>query len=222
MGCKSCKSFVVETAEETQLIRRLSVMDSNQLLMAIGTLKDKFSPSVLKTIDERLTQAVNNAIETNMSITGLNIDSFIDDWNDLINHMSNKYGELIAAKFVAKDEEIIRSALNVLNDECAQDVTNGIYDTLDDIMYPISYFVETVSFTMLNFFSSELDLDFVKGSSALLSKVNTRVWYDLADQIFREYGDSCTRHLIRTIDGKILEIKKGWLTENAYIVNLVG
>lgn len=219
---KVVKAFVVETAEETNLIRRLSVMDSNQLLMAIGNLKDKFSPSVLKTIDERLTQAVNNAIETNMSITGLNIDSFIDDWNDLINHMSNKYGEIIAAKFVAKDEEIIRGALNILNDECAQDVTNGIYDPSDEVIYPISYFVESVSFTMLDFFSSELDLDFIKGSSALLSKVNTRVWYDLADQIFREYGDSCTRHLIRTIDGKILEIKKGWLTENAYIVNLVG
>lgn len=219
---KVVKAFVVERSEETNLIRRFSKMDSNQLLMAIANMKDKFSPSVLKTIDERLTQATNIAIQTNMSIAHLDIGSFIEDWNDLVNHLSNKYGEMIAAKFAAKDEEIIRSALNILDDECAQDVTNGIYDTLDGENYPISYFVESVSFTMLEFFSSELDLDFIKDSSALLSKINTRVWYDLADQIFREYGDTCTRHLIRTVDGKILEIKKGWLTENAYIVNLVG
>ena len=219
---KVAKAFVIDNADEANAIRRLSRMDSSQLLMAIANVKDKFSPSVLNIIDERLTQAINTAIKTNLSISGLSIDSFIDDWNSLINHISNKYGEMIAAKFVAKDEEIIRCALNILDDSCAKNVTSGIYDTLDGENYPIAYFAESVSFTMLEFFSSELDLDFNTDTSALLSKVNTRVWYDLADQIFREYGDICTRHLIRTVDGKILEIKKGWLTDNAYIVNLVG
>lgn len=219
---KVAKAVVIESEEEADLIRRFSRMDSTQLLMNIANKKDQISPSVLAVVDERLTAAVNDAIKTNMSISGLSIDSFIDDWNDLINIISNKYGKLMAANFVAKDEEVIRNALNLLPKECADDVTNGIYDTADGETYPISYFVETVSFTALDFFSSELDLDFVAGTSALLSKVNTRVWYDLADQIFREFGDTCTRHLIRTCDGKMLEIKKGWLAENAYIINLVG
>ena len=216
------KAVIIESEEQADLIRRFSKMDSTQLLMNIANKKDVLSPSVLAVIDERLTAAVNDAVRTNMSISGLNIDSFIDDWNDLINIISNKYGKLVAANFVAKDEEIIRNALNLLPKECGDDVTNGIYDTLDGETYPISYFVETVSFTALDFFSSELDLDFVPGTSALLSKVNTRVWYDLADQIYREFSDTCTRHLIRTCDGKTLEIKKGWLAENAYIINLVS
>ncbi len=219
---KVVKAVVIESAEEVDLVRRFSRMDSSQLLMAIGNKKDRLSPATLKIIDDRLTEATNTAIKTCMSISGLNIDSFIDDWNDLVNHISNSYGEMIAAKFMAKDEEIIRNALNLMDYETSQDVTSGIYDTADGETYPISYFSENVSFTMLDFFSSELDLDFVKGTSALLSKVNTRVWFDLADQIFREYGDKCARHLIRTTDGKVLEVKKGWLADNAYIVNIVG
>lgn len=216
------KPIVVEGEDVADTIRRFSTLDSAQLLMAIANKKDTLPPAVLAAIDERLTEATNAVIKTNMSISGLSIESFIDDWKDLVNIISNKYGELIAAKLVSKDEEIIRNALNMLSAECGHDVTMGIYDTADGETYPISYFAENVSFTMLEFFSSELNLDFVSNTSALLSKVNTRVWYDLADQIFREFGDECTRHLIRTCDGKILEIKKGWLTDNAYIINLVG
>lgn len=213
---------VINNQEEVDLIRRFADMDCHQLLMNISHCKAKLSAATLLVIDQRLTTETNKALRVNLSIPNMSIDSFIDDWNDLVNHIANKYGEVIAARLVSMDTSIIKKALNMVSDDCAQDVTSGIYDANDGESYPVSYFIENVSFTMLEFFSSELDLDFVSDTSALLSKVNTRVWYDLADQIFREFGDICDRHLIRTFDGKVLEISKGWLTDNAYIVSVVS
>lgn len=213
---------VINNPEEVDLIRRFADMDCHQLMMNISHCKEKFSASTLAVIDQRLTTETNKALRVNLSIPNMSIDSYIDDWNDLVNHIANKYGETVAARLVSMDTEIIKNALTMIDDGCAADVTSSIYDTNDGESYPVSYFIENVSFTMLEFFSSELDLDFVSDTSALLSKVNTRVWYDLADQIFREFGDICKRHLVRTCDGKVLEISKGWLTDNAYIVSVVS
>ena len=213
---------VINNPEEADLIRRFADMDCHQLLMNIAHCKDKFSVSTLAVIDERLTAETNKALRVNLSIPNISISSFVDDWNDLVNHIANKYGEAVAARLVSMDVEIIKAALSMVSEDCAQEVTSGIYDTNDGESYPVSYFIENVSFTMLEFLSNELDLDFVSDTSALLSKVNTRVWYDLADQIFREFGDVCKRHLVRTFDGKVLEISKGWLTDNAYIISIVS
>lgn len=217
---KIAKAVPVDNKEHNDIIRHLSKLDSVKLIAALRNMRDKFDPALMKIIDQRLTDAVNEAIRLNMSIPDLTIDSFVDDWEDLVNYIGKKYGELTAAQFISRDDQIIKSAITMLDDTCAQDVTKGIYETEDGVEYPISYFAQNVSFTLLRVFSSELDLDFVKNTSAVLSKVNTRVWYDLAEQIFKEYGDTCTRHLVRTTDGEVLEIRKGWLVDDAYMIGL--
>lgn len=210
----------VAKSEEAERIRAMARMDSHQLIATIKQHKDSFTPAVLAMIDERLTKAVNAALKTNMSISTHTIDSFVDDWNDLVNSISKRYGDVIAARLMSHNEEIISGALSLLDSDAAVAVTQSIYDTGEEEVFPIQYFVENVSFTYVEFFSSELDLDFESKTSALLSKVNTRVWYDLSDQIFKEYGQTCRSHLIRTVDGKVLQVKKGWLTDNAYIINV--
>lgn len=190
---------------------------ATELIECLKTNSDKFGEVLSSQINTRLTKTVNRYIRNYLSIPSLRINSFITDWFDLINHIGNKFGEVIAANMLAKEEEIIKHSVTFVNTETAVNITKSIYDIEKN---PFQYFVEKYSFTYLRYFSHRLDIDFVNNTSALLTKSNSKQFYDLAEIIFKEYGNKADRHLIRTIDDHILEVTQGWVP-NSYLISLV-
>ena len=157
-----------------------------------------------------------------MSIPKVEITSFVEDWADLINLISTKYGSEIGATLMLGGDFIRTMALNTLDDAMTDQYLKESYGDYENSgPKVIQFFSESLSCTMLNFLSAELDLDFDPSTAALLTKIDTRVFYDLAQLIYNTYGETANRHLIRTLDGRTLEITKGWLASDSYLISLV-
>lgn len=208
---------IILSKDEAKQIRVLADMDCKKFILEISK-QTVLKPSTLEIIDRILTKSINEVIKYNMSIPRLSVESFIDDFSDLINYVSNKYGDMAGAKLFNHATKLLNRKLTLVSDNEAKEITNDIYNTEDED-YDVEYFIEDISMTQLNTNSKELDIDFISDTSALLSSVSTKVWYELADTLYKEYGD--IKHLIRTLDGRMLEIRKGLLVDGSYIVNLV-
>lgn len=213
--------FIMNSAADLKKLhnRLADAHHGNEVIAVLEEMKDVIPVDVLNLFDNRLADTVNRVLKVNMSIPGVSIDSFIDDWNVLVNHLSDAYGSGVAAILLNQEQRIIRMAISLLSPELETIANREIYD-IEDSEYPIGYFCENNSFTLLRVFSSELDLSFVTSTSALLSKLDTRVYHMLAKQIFDQYGKTADQHFIRTTDGKVFEISKGWMCEDAYLISL--
>lgn len=200
-----------ESTESSYVIQMLRIMSSQS--------KDSVN-NVVGMLDKRLANTVNRLIATNMSLPRISIDSFVDDWDILVNHVSDTYGTGVGAILLANESRIISQAISMLNPDLTKFVLKDVYG-IESEDYPVGFFAENNSYTLLKFFSAELDINFVKGTSALLSKLDTRLFYQLAEQIFKEFGNKADRHFVSTLDGHVLEISKGWMAQDAYLVSLV-
>lgn len=193
--------------------------DAMEVIRILNTSVNRLGIGFLNIIDDRLAKAVNSVITNNLCIPKLKIDSFIDDWAPLVNHIASKHGDVIAAILVGNQKKILKSVLNIASGDLAKTISDNFYQTEKEL--PIVYFQQEVSFTLLDFAACELDIDFIPDTAALISKINNRPWYVLAERIFSRFGDSCQRHLIRTSDRHVLEITRGWIAGEPYLISLL-
>lgn len=178
-------------------------------------------------INKRMTDAVNRCVAHNLSVSngksnvGI-INSFADDWYDLLKYLHTKFGEGIVKPLLLNLPEVMMTTLATLDREMRNNYIRDSFEEIPDGEANLEFFTETVSCTYLNFHSAELDIDFIADTSAMLTKSNTRMFYDLAEMIYKTYGDSATRHFVRTADNKTLEISRGWLNKASYLIALIS
>lgn len=217
----NCTPIISDSIETTTMLKELTQTGSfSELVRGLNFRANRFKKGELLIINELMTAAVNRALANQMSLPKVRIGSFIDDIDTLVPEMEKALGENFGTIFKVHQGQMIRDTLSVLEDEAAEVISRDVYG-IEDADFPVLYFKETVSYTLLNCVAPELDLDFVKSTAAQLTETTTPVLYELGDVIMRDFGKMATRHLIRTNDRRVLELTRGWWNSESLLISLV-
>lgn len=223
---------VVGEADETHWVDNFGECETlvtlrNKLVAAASEI----SPSLYQTVNRRMTQAINRAIRLNLSIPVLKIDSFADDLDDLLKALERR-GELILGSFMRQQKSLIQRQLITLpEDEANEEETQFVNPKRFSGEPPkITFVTSNVTVTLLNCRSHELNVELAPdGLGTGLQRDNMPLLYALVKDIFdaettkqfvEKYGEF-DRHLIRTLDGRVIEANRGWLDDDYFVLTLV-
>jgi hypothetical protein len=223
--------------DETETVRELGQCKTflelrDALNQALQT--KSISQSLWGVVDQRLTDMANRMVLQNLSISGLKIEHFVDDIETLINYLDEKYGDLVQGAFLRHQRDHIAAVLQVPEEALSKPLTDNLLERFEfeDGQAPkVTYVTNCYSLTYLNVISYALDLELNADGAAVITKALTPMFHDLVTGLFDEVENQpefikFDRHLIRTLDGRILEATKGYLGETAgqkfYLLTLLN
>jgi len=224
----------VSELDESELVKTLNGAKSFlELAQLINQNLNTMSPSLYGIVNRRMTQTLNRILAQNISLPNVSITSFVEDIGDLLNYVEEKFGAVVKDAVVRHQREHIASALAVAPDDLAKSMTETLMDRFEfeEGKAPkVTFVSSSYSLTYLNVISHALDLELNdQGASAVLKQM-TPMFYDMLTTLFEEVEKqpdfvNFDRHLIMTLDGRILEATKGYMGEAAgqkfYLLTLV-
>lgn len=224
---------LVDDSQE-KLLTQLDECKSFLRIQAImkNALSSKSTSSVSKQftarIDKLFTREINSVLNNKLSLD-LSIECFVNDISDLISHLKNEMGEVIANAFLVTQDDFIDKYLNQfvvdedmkskmteqLGIEIKEDTPNSQY-ALGDIL-PFELLTQIYGLTFLQVQSADLSISsFGKvGTDIILS--NNPELFKLAKTIFddEKVSDIAVAHqLLITADNVIYEFHKGLINKN--------
>lgn len=184
------------------------------------------SPELWGTANRRMTDTINRVLKQNLSLPGVTIDSYIDDISDLIEYIGNKFGDTIQKEFLEHQAELIQGTFQNLGSN-AEDLTTAFledHDFPEGVEPKITYIASHYSMTYLNCVSYELDLELAKDTASAVLPTLHPMLHQLIDSLFTDIdkkSDKYLRHLIRTNDGRVLEVTRGYIGKDFYLITLL-
>lgn len=185
-----------------------------------GGLKDRLvelkeeHPKFYYWIDRRMTEHVNRVMSTALSLS-LKIDSFAEDWSDLMPLIEKRGGPRAISMLYSNQERLLSAALNHMSttDAIAYRTENGLKPGNSVIM--VSHRMVTVADATLADFALDLKVD----ESRLVDDGSTLA--QLVDDFLEDnqFGDF-DRHMIMLADQTVLELNAGFMNSNSVIVTL--
>lgn len=185
-----------------------------------GGLKDRLvemkeeHPKFYYWIDRRMTEHINRILASALSLS-LKIDSFTDDWSDLVPLIERRGGPRAISMLYSNQERLLAGALNHMSttDAMAYRTENGLKPGNSVIM--VSRRMVTVADATLADFALDLKVD----ESRLVDDGSTLA--QLVDDFLQdnEFGDF-DRHMILLSDQTVLELNVGFMNTNSVIVTL--
>jgi hypothetical protein len=196
----------------------------------LNRAKDTLPLSIWKAVNDRMTNAINDRVKNSLSLPGLFIVSFVEDIEELFTYIENKYGVVASEKLAEHQNTHIKSMFRKMDEKWLAENVPSLY-LIDDVApyaKNITYMNAWYSLTYLNCRSSELEIDFLKEVACMLTPELTPVLYDVAVNVFNDADvTGCDgpakveKHLLRTNDGYTLELTRGLLSSNCYLISLV-
>lgn len=188
----------------------------------------EISAELWGTANLKITSAINRVLSQNLSIPDLTIDSFVADIEDLINHLGNKFGDVIQSAFLKNQRQLINAMFQDFG-AAAEDLANNFLDDrkfADGVQPKITFLASNYSMTFLNCVAHELDIGLAQGVAVAVTKELAPIVNELLVGLFKDAdarGDTFLRHLIRTNDGRILEASRGYIkiTGDFYLLTLI-
>lgn len=226
-------NFIVTNKDENEFVKACSEKTSwVNLADYMRARCSEVDKEVWVVCHRKLTDTVNRILRNNLSIPSLSIDSFVDDIIDLINVMEKKFGLGIKDAFVSMAEETIQAVfVKTLAKEAEFIVSDMVDDSFEEDKKPkVTYLSSNVSLTMMDALAEELGIDFPANMAAVLTPAETPLLYNLALSLsehlaeFNSIGSTFAhfdRHYIRTLDHRVLEITKGKLGLDHFMISLV-
>ncbi len=227
----------ISDRDESELVKELGACKTFlQLQIKLNELINSMTPQLFGVVNTRLTETVNRIVAQNLSVPGVKIDSFAEDLKDLIEYLESNFGEVVKTAFLRHQEENIQAALHAPEEEVAVQMVDSLLERFDfqEGQAPkVTFVTSSYSLTYLNVISHALDLELNPDGSAAVLRGVTPMFYDLLNTLFEERNHTgeeganypVHRHLIRTLDGRILEATKGYIGEaagqNFYLLTLV-
>lgn len=213
-----------ESAIMTKLGESFSYAELREKLLA---LRSSMTPQLWVWAERTMTAFINNRIANNMSIPGLSIDSFTDDFVALSDAVQKKYDSVILAAFLKDQAKYISRLFRqvVLADK--ERLTQFLFD---DKEFPteerpsLIFLSKRYSLTLLNTSSFNLELEFDPKIGGVLTSIYTPNMRAIAEQIFEELQEEeqISHVYLRTTDGRTLELTRGALSDDHYQLSLVN
>lgn len=224
---------IVGTQNETAYVRGFGACDTFiELREKLNASVNRVSGALWSAVNHRMTRALNRTIKENLSIPGLRIDSFVEDIEDLIKLVESRYGEVVLGALTKHQAALIRRTLGSFGDEEATEEA-AAYMQGDEFQGEgapkVTFIVSNVSFTLLNCWSYELNLQLQPKTSSVVIETFTPMVYQLVKGLFEAqstlefesaHGEFDT-HLIKTLDGRVLEAQRGFLNDEYFVLTLV-
>lgn len=183
--------------------------------------RDVLTDDVSAMIDQRLTLSINDGLRYHMGLANWSIDSFADDYLDLLVALKNQYGDNLVNSFVENAPEMIGRSMAVLSDDglanylTAQDI--AVANAADCMLI----FRDRCNVTQVPWSLADMKLDL---SQASLIPESMGEFREAVLAIFHRTEDwpvSFAHRYLQTSDKKLLELRRGYLDDNAYLINLV-
>lgn len=184
--------------------------------------REALTDEVAALIDQRLTASINDGLRYHMGLAHLYIDSFADDYIDLLGVLKNQYGEGLVNSFVENAPEMIGRSMAVLTDSSLASylTTQNIGDV--DVANCMLVFRDRCNVTQVPWSLADMKIDLSHANLIPESMVDFR---EAVLAIFSRTEDwpvSFAHRYLQTSDKKLLELRRGYLDENAYLINLVN
>jgi len=175
----------------------------------------------------KMTDLINRILKQNLSIPKLSIDSFVNDIQDLIEYLGNKYGTVIQDAFMKHQRDHIAATFQLMYEGIDDELTSDFMTDRSFVVAPkITYLASDYSLTHLNCTAFELEVELSKETAAVVTETYTPLMHALLDGLFKDVDTHTEhsyfdRHLIRTSDSRVLEATKGYVGENVYLLTLI-
>ena len=154
------------TGELATKVMELSNSRSHPVLRSrLIALHEHLPTRTWNQIHDRVTEHVNEYLKINMGMR-ISIASYIDDIEELISHMENKYGDLFGAKVIACAPIIASTSTAVVNQDSS--IFKASFGVEDDQCH--AAFVVMTDATYLPIFGADLVMNY-SGEAGLLPQV---------------------------------------------------
>lgn len=217
----------VHTADEVSTV---SAFGQNDTLMQLRDMmrdcKKDVSAGLWSIADQRMTRCINRVLSQNLSTT-LNITSFYDDIEDLLTLLeTEEFGPVIAAAFRKYQKKYIQSTFGVLDDDLATGLVDLYLDTeeLASNKVVITFVSSLCSLTLLDCTAHQLEIQLADKTGAVIYPDDMPYLFEIAESLFTDIESSpdiYDRHLIKTSDSRVLELTKGHVGQDCYLLTLV-
>ncbi len=222
---------VVVTTVDTKVINNFGNSSTYlELREKLNAAAGDIPPGLWGNCHCKVTDMVNRRLSRNMSLPNLQISSFVEDIEDLIKLLRNKYSDDIADSFTKNQKADIAALFNVVNDDIALQMQADVFEGMEfnNVEQPkLIYFGSNYTVTLLNCLSYELEIDVGVKVGTAVTETFTPMLHNLLSQLFSEADDDVKigrvydRHLIATNDGRILEATKGYIGSDFMLLTLI-
>ena len=213
------------------------IKDSPDLETAATTLRQVVANAgddvqAFEEVDCRLTASINDILSKELQLD-VTIDSFRDDMGALMQLLASKYGSSVTDIFTERTQRILALSLQMYKPS-DNDIEQTYYESLVDAyledvvpeddrknLFAV-FFSESLLLVAIDMSSVELGLAIADGAVAsLLQASNAPLGYELVHAIMqRPSVDKAGKVLMRTNDNVIIEINRGALNPEAYLLSL--
>jgi hypothetical protein len=205
-----------------QLVRLGSVETYVGLAEKLKALKGDIPDNLWYLIDQTMTETINRLLRKNLSLA-LEIERFSDDIGPLFSHVEKK-GSAIFQAFNANQESTIRTALATIPEDQRKMMDEQLLAGITD-QVSLTYLTQETSFTVLDCMSHDLEVELQDGLAvAVLDSMVPEIYalvhgiFDRADNVEAEFA----RHLILTNDLKVIEVTRGHVGKDFYLMSVVN
>lgn len=165
-------------------------------------------------LNDRLTDGVNAALHDNLSLE-VAMDSFIDDIDELIEHLQDHHGSEFVAVLRGQTPSLLSRLLNfhTEKDEEGEDASESLFLMDETINYQLPWSSEQVA--SLNLSEEPAVI------SASTHPTISRVIKQVLTHHTKQGGIKGRRLRLITTDGQYIEVMRGWLIDNTVLLKLI-
>lgn len=220
-----CSPVFTEVDESDVLEKLVACETLAQLQTTLVDLSKAQAVSVelFTAIDQHLTQIINRVIKSNLAIPRLSTTSFVADYADLEEAIRSSCGERFVEVLHANQKKIIENAFVQTDDDAKNTLLDSLVtQEIADKKRPEAVFLNTdYALVFLNCYFHEMEIDCAPGVGSLITASAMPVLHSLASTIFNASDAEeamYRRNLIRFNDGHVMELTRGYLSTNCYLL----
>lgn len=221
-----CTPMLADRPVKEELERLLNSKTLSEAGEVLNELSGKIPARIWHYINDRLTQAVNEALEVNLNSPS-RMESFADDAGEVIDFVKENDGEHIALALAGHARDIIRGSAYVLQGEQLINYLEKLEfpaENQDQLMERIVVFGEFNVTTEVPWFSHEMNVELSGGAAAVLESRLPTLHKAIARIIGRNSrlkGNKPRNNYIVTKDNVRLKVYEGWIGKDFYLIKKV-
>ena len=218
-------------AVERILTKDMPLTVADSILKAVlDTETPRELRGILVNIDRLITIAINDLLLNKLSLD-VSIESFTEDFDDLLPHIRNNYAEVYYESFTAGVIRILRGQMKLVenHDAVFMTVNNGTPDDegfRERVRVNAIGFKNSLTVTTMDVLSAELDFGFYKqGNYEMPGRImesNHSIIFWYAKSLFENdhpYIAKNARHLLVTADNRVYELHRGLIGNDNFLIS---
>lgn len=218
---------LISTTDETDTLRRFGDSFTYvELREKMRAVHGNVSPALWRLCEKKMTEHINHVLVHNLSIPELLIESFCDDIEDLYAVIVKKFGQGVKDAFLKYERMNIERMFVLPDDEQKATVKEMLMpvEPYPDNMQPeITLVMTHCTMTYLDCNSHDLEVEMdARVASGILVESHPLL-HSIVSDLFEEVTlkDLFSHHFIRTNDNRVLEVTRGYIGSDFYLIKLI-